>query len=720
MSVSRNGLVDGPLSSRRAGRAWHLVGLLASATLGAIIAFSILPYEMLLGYQSYWNNIIGDNATSLAGFYSFANDKWRWPVLFTSYINYPSGANIYYIDAVPVLAIIGKALFKITGYIYPYMGAWILSSYILNGVFGYLIFRLLKMDVFSSFISSSLVILVPEFIFRHPHIGLVAQFFILISIYLYLKFTSASSKVEIYILSISISLVIVVNVYLFAMCFALIVAGILDSCRLGKVKIGAAISIIMLIGIFALVMSIFMGLIGAGQSLPGIGGFGIYSMNLLSPVWPQYSILTGVGFLDTTGGQYEGFNYLGLGILGIFVVSAVFFWKSYLSLIKDRPFIALILVLLIAYAASTIVYLGDIRIAKFRYDEWPVLGRITSTLRSSGRFFWPVGFIIVISAITILYRNLQRRHFVAVLSLAIVLQVVDLQPLFRLTHGNAVAVTTRVPPDGDVTLDLIRSHDMVMVFPGALCGPEEDLNRVLQIQLLAARAGRPFDGAYINRGNRPCKDIAAEFAADPWRGVDLPRALLVLMKSSVSPSFVAYGLGPDVKCREARYAYFCGRVPLDGTLETVGSAVNPPTMPLNTSLDPNGDGRPFLAQGWTAPSSVYRWAEGERVRFLGKLPREVCGAIEFSAEIVPFAFKDYAVKTAVAEIYGGGSKTIQLDQLGQQRIHVVFPLERCIDHLDLTFNFRELKSPLDVGLNNDPRTVTWGFFNYRVDVPANP
>lgn len=720
MSVSRNGLVDGPLNRRCAGRAWHLVGLLASATLGAIIAFSILPHEMLLGYSSYWNNVTGDNVASLIGFYSLANDEWRWPILYTQNINYPIGANIYYTDAVPLLAILGKAIFKLTGYLIPYMGIWILFGYMMNGVFGYIIFRHLKLDILAAFISSGLVVLAPEFIWRHGHIGLVAQFVIIASIYAYIRFTSVSSKREIVLSAVCAPFVILINVYLFVMCAAIIVAGVLDAYKLSRIKIGTVISAMVSIGAMIFGVAIFLGLIGASGTLPVSGGFGFYSMNLLSPVWPQYSILSGAGFLDATGGQYEGFNYLGLGVLALCAVSAVLFWRTYLPLIRDRPFIALILVFLIVYAASTVVYLGDIRIAKFRYDEWPILGRITSTLRSSGRFFWPVGFIIVISTITILYRKLRRRQFVAILSLAIVLQVADLQPLFRLAYGNAVAVTTRVPPDEDVTLDLIRSRDMVMIFPGALCGAGEDINRALQIQLLAARAGRPFDGAYINRGNRPCSDIAAEFAADPFRGVTSPRALLVLMKGSVSPSFVAYGLGPDVKCREARYAYLCSRAPLDGALEAVGSAVNPPAMPLNTPLDPNGDGSHFLAQGWTATSSVYRWAEGERVRFLGRLPREVCGAIEFSAEIVPFAFKDYAAKTAVVEIHGGASKTIELDRLGQQRIDLVFPLERCIDHLDLTFHFRELKSPLDVGLNSDPRRVTWGFFNYRVDVPANP
>ena len=44
-------------------------------------------------------------------------------------------------------------------------------------------------------------------------------------------------------------------------------------------------------------------------------GWGHYSMNLLSPIWPAHSGLFGPNRpdMDATGGQYEGFNYLGAG-----------------------------------------------------------------------------------------------------------------------------------------------------------------------------------------------------------------------------------------------------------------------------------------------------------------------------------------------------------------------------------------------------------------------
>ncbi len=192
--------------------------------------------------------------------------------------------------------------------------------------------------------------------------------------------------------------------------------------------------------------------------------------------------------------------------------------------------------------------------------------------------------------------------------------------------------------------------------------------------------------------------------------------MLVLMKESTSPSLAAYGLGPDIECREGRYAYFCGRKPLDDKLLAVGKPVTAPILPLDAFLDPNGNGTPFLMQGWTAPGSTRIGDSVGRkensVRFVGKLPREVRGAIEFSAEVRPSPTRITYVRTAVIDIVGGSSKKIALDQIRQQPIDLVFPLERCIDRLDLTFNFSSLRSPLEVGMNTDPRKVTWGFFNF--------
>lgn len=589
---------------------------------GAAIAFAIFGPAMLLGSPEYWNGIAGDNAASLIGYYALAHDSWRWPLLYTELINYPTGGNIYYTDAVPLLALLGKMLFKTTGILYPYMGTWILLSYILMGVFAHLAFRALNVSTGAAVAGAALFILLPEFIWRHVHIGLIAQFMIAASIYAYIRIVSVSKQAEIIAVATLTPFVILINAYLFAMSSCIIIAALLDSSRLNKTSFKIIIaSMFGMISVF-FILSVSIGLIGRGISLPEAGGFGIYSMNLASPFWPQYSLLSfGQGFLDPIGGQYEGFNYLGLGVLLLFALSLVLRPGAYLRLIARHSFLAAVLAALTAYAASSLIYFGHYKILEIGYDSLPIINRVTATFRSSGRFFWPVAFIIVICSVAILYRRLGARHATALFLAAVIVQGIDISPLFRLARTNSVQDVGAMASDSPHIKELIASRSAIVFVPGALCGSRRNRDPILEMQLMAARAGRPFDGAYLNRGGASCGELAASFAADPFRGIAGPGVMLVAMKEAVNPNVVAYGLGRDVECRESRYAFFCARAPLDEKLSAFGRALSQPqSLPLNVSLDANGDGAEFLAQGWSAISPVFRWAEGTNSVFLARLP----------------------------------------------------------------------------------------------------
>lgn len=695
----------------------YFLGAIVSGAIGGAIALAIFGPKMLLGSEQYWTGIIGDNAASLIGYYALAHDSWRWPLLQTELINFPHGANIYFTDSVPFMAILGKILFQYTGTIYIYFGVWILISYVLMGVFGYLLFRFLKLDVIAAVTGSTLLILLPEFIWRHVHIGLVAQFVIVASIYAYIRMVSTSNRSEMFLISASVSLVITINAYLFAMCAPLIIAALCDAWRLQRIQMRYFLFCLMGMFLSSCLVMLALGLIGKDTSLPITEGFGTFSMNLASPFWPQYSLLSfGRGFLDPVGGQYEGFNYLGAGVLSLLVLSLALKPAAYLRLIRRHAFLASALAALVIFAISSRIYVGPYKILEVNYDLVPVLGRITATFRSSGRFFWPVGFVIVICAVVIVYRRLGPRRATPLMMCAVLVQIIDIWPVFKLARADSIENTRRLDPEPGLTLDLIGSRSAVLFVPGALCGSRKNINVTVPMQFLAARAGRPFDGPYLNRGGASCGELAQSFAADPFRGVTTPRALLVLMKEAVGLNLLTYGLGPDVQCREGQYAYFCGRAPLDEKLLAFGRAPDPPPpLPLGVNLDPSGNGAAFLGTGWSVRSPVYRWAEGDVTTFLGRLPQEACKEVRFSAEIVPFGFKGYAVDIAEVRVRDGGSAPLRLDRMGQQRIDVTLPLERCVDHVDLGIMFKDPKSPLALGMNSDPRRVTWGFFNYRIE-----
>src|SRR5271166_4558330 len=120
--------------------------------------------------------------------------------------------------------------------------------------------------------------------------------------------------------------------------------------------------------------------------------YGQYSMNLLSPLLPQQSgLLPGLGgVIDATGGQYEGFNYLGLGLLlgSILLLPFEIDWL--------RRNLRAHLLLFIAFAALTAFALSDRVFAGhwllYELPMPPLLNPVLGTFRSSGRFFWLIGY----------------------------------------------------------------------------------------------------------------------------------------------------------------------------------------------------------------------------------------------------------------------------------------------------------------------------------------
>jgi len=106
------------------------------------------------------------------------------------------------------------------------------------------------------------------------------------------------------------------NIYLFAMVGTVWLCAIiqrrLNGLATSREALGtAALTIALVTTVIAL-----GGQFGTGTGLP-FDYYGYHSMNLLSPIMPQESgLLPGLGgLIDATGGQYEGFNYLGLGLL---------------------------------------------------------------------------------------------------------------------------------------------------------------------------------------------------------------------------------------------------------------------------------------------------------------------------------------------------------------------------------------------------------------------
>ncbi|MGE3889444.1 MAG: hypothetical protein AB7H81_23685, partial [Vicinamibacterales bacterium] len=164
-------------------------------------------------------------------------------------------------------------------------------------------------------------------------------------------------------------------------------------------------------------------------------GLTTFSMNLLGPVSPnQWSALLPEQRIGAGGQGFEGFQYMGAGVLALIVVGlAVAAWRTPSG--GWRPAMPLLAVslALAAYALSPRVTFADRILVEY---STPWLER-ASVFRVTGRFFWPAAYSLLALALGVVVSRLRPRPASAILCAAVVLQAIDLTP--GLSSRRAVA-----------------------------------------------------------------------------------------------------------------------------------------------------------------------------------------------------------------------------------------------------------------------------------------
>lgn len=156
-----------------------------------------------------------------------------------------------------------------------------------------------------------------------------------------------------------------------------------------------------------------------------------------------------------------------------------------------------------AYALSDTIYLGVHEIVSLHYPSF--MDRITSQFRASGRFFWPVGYCVVIFAIASLYKRLGAKVFAVSMVVLIGLQLADLSNLrHRLVDTAkrpAAAVLTQPTWDQQLTTDT----QYLYFFPKFRCGrADQILNTLMPTMRFASVHNLKINTGYVSRAASNC------------------------------------------------------------------------------------------------------------------------------------------------------------------------------------------------------------------------
>jgi len=237
-------------------------------------------------------------------------------------------------------------------------------------------------------------------------------------------------------------------------------------------------------------------------------GWGYYSMNLLAP-------LHGGAFINILNaempGQYEGFNYLGLGLISLFVY-ALYLQKKY-----DRDFFArhryifILFILFFIYSLSHEVYIGTYKIITINYPNF--LDSLVHQFRASGRFFWPVAYAIAIFSIVMVLRHTNSKKAALILLLALLVQVADLRQRVSLF----IQTTNRVSPTHlnfkNLKKAIGKDIKHIYFYPKFRCSKLPPHNTILPTMLYASQNSMTINTGYIARYQPDCNDTKKEISA---------------------------------------------------------------------------------------------------------------------------------------------------------------------------------------------------------------
>jgi hypothetical protein len=245
-------------------------------------------------------------------------------------------------------------------------------------------------------------------------------------------------------------------------------------------------------------------------------GLDLYSMNLLGPIasvgWSRF--LPPVPVASQVQ-EFEGFQYLGLGLLALIPMAAVMaMTRRGLPWRRIAPLVV-VAVGMAVYSLSPRVTLGPDTL--FDYST-PALDRL-AIFRATGRFFWPATYALVSLAIWSSVTRFRESGAALILAGALVLQVADISPhwmtLRETAHSEAFHSWPRTM-NSPVWQGMLPHYRHIIFYPPEQCGPAPV--PFLHAAVLAGTHKLSLNTGHLARRNQAatahyCAQVSSDFNA---------------------------------------------------------------------------------------------------------------------------------------------------------------------------------------------------------------
>jgi len=503
------------------------------ATFGALTNWKIL--NPLFVRWLYW----GDPSTSYLGWQFFRKTPlFQFPIGASPNYGVGFASSIMYTDSVPLIAIPLKYVSFLLPNEFQYFGIWILAALIMQSWFAW--------KIISRFISNTALALfgvvlftnAPILIYRmvhegSGHIGFIGQFLILWSLHLYFERVSSIKR---WLALLGISPLVCLG--LVPMVFVVFLGWLLQ--RLIQNSISVLKRSLQVLAELLSGVVITIGVMWISGALmvsdPSDSGFGTYRTSLTSLFDPKvnnaFSFSRFFPDLGNLPGSEEGFAFLSITVITLLLITIPIVFKGNHPLLSQNN-IGLILATIGMGVFSLSNRISVLQRELFVYPIPSQLRTIIDPFRSSGRFVWPLIYLLILFGLMSLMTIMQKHKNWGTLVLVVLLSVQIFESVGIFSNVQQRFAEIKFTPQllSPRWDELAQNYDHLVAIP-----PLNNDPGWFELALLADKWGLSTNTTYLARFNQLDFDLAKSKTQDDLENFQFdPKTLYILTNYPPNP-----------------------------------------------------------------------------------------------------------------------------------------------------------------------------------------
>lgn len=635
-------------------------------------------------------------------------------------------SSIVFTDSTPLFAFVFKPFAAWLPEPFQYIGIWLALSVMLQGVFAYKLLSLFSKQRLTVLLATAFFVIAPPFWWRIyvESDALAAHWLILAALYLYFN-----PQLRWRGWLVLLSLAALTHAYLLAMVLAIWGADLLQRVLKKQISLRATIGYGLLsaasLGLVMWVAGYFM--LHDGLSTP-VGSY--FRMSLLGLVDPLSWWSSVMPEPSRSGGEYEGFSYLGSGVL-LLLASVVVSLSALLITRKGRLASgwrwATLPPLLPLFAAAVVLAMQAFttHIGWGAHDVWiyrlpAVLDKFFGVFRVSGRMFWPVFYLIYVGVFCAAFKLIPSRWLQYLLGVLLILQLVDSNGATQNIRKSFREYRWTSPLQSAFWQQLPKVYRRIAVVMPAAYNFD-----YFPIALFASERHLSINHGYFARMDvKQLLKLQSETIKTVFAGGYDPQTLYVFFGDPLSTALseqAKISAGPDdlmaemdgyrilapgwKQCAECQHLGF--------TLPQIAPAAAPEYVPgTEIRFGSGGNAARYLAGGWSHAEEWGNWTYTNAAALRLAIPGHRAGDLMLDISAHAFVPPSYPRQTVQVSVNGHPVGELHYTARQNQSLQSLRIPAAVVAHnhgeLLIVFSIAELISPIQATASKDIRSLGLG------------